>query len=156
MKLKLTVLFIILLGLSQPAYPKSRGNYFIAPSKSICLRYGGSWERHFKVCEASWTKAKKICRASRGRLPSINEFYRVVRSCGGVPSSKLGNKVHHVNSQCYWRLGIDHIGSEYYWSSTPYHSPSLPSYMFKKTMYISIGISSIDDIGSSHFITCIR
>ena len=155
MKLKLTALFLIVVGLSVYAYPKSHGHHFMTPSKSTCLRYGGRWGRHFDVCQASWPKANKICRASRGRLPNLNELKRVVRSCGGVPR-RLGHigdeKTHYTDSLCYKRLGIKYVGDGAYWTSTSINESGL---VRKVNMEIQTGHYGVyESIGC--YITCIK
>jgi len=158
MKLKLTALFLIVVGLSVYVYPKSHGRHFVTPSKSTCLRHGGRWNSNFDVCQASWSKAKKICRTSGGRLPSLNEFKRVIRSCGGVPidGEKMGNERHRTNSLCYKRLGIRYIFHGDYWTSTAYYNPQVPSYLFKKTVAIASGYYMYDDRVGPNYITCVR
>jgi len=158
MKLKLTALFLIVVGLSVYAYPKSHRHHFMTLSKSTCLRHGGRWNSNFDVCEASWSKAKKICRTSGGRLPSLNELKRVIRSCGGVPidGEKMGNERHRTNSLCYKRLGIRYIFHGDYWTSTAPYYPSVPSSLFKMDVTIDSGHYYYDDRMSQNYITCVR
>jgi hypothetical protein len=152
MKLKITALFIILLGLSLPAYPKSHGHRFVTPPKSVCLRYGGLWTP-LQVCEAHWSKAKKICRAIGGRLPSLRTFAKAIRVCGGHISErsnpKLGDSISYTT--CIRNLGIPDIGYNDFWTST-----SAPSPDFKMLVSVNSGYYS-DYLPRSHyFVTCIR
>ena len=66
---------------------------WIKPSNKICKNYGGKiYFRNlfgvriddYDVCKARWSDAKKICRASGGKLPTINSLKEAVLNCGGI------------------------------------------------------------------------
>ena len=157
MKLKLTALFLIVVGLSVHAYPKSHGRHFVTPSKPTCLRHGGRWNSNFGVCEANWRKAKKICRASGGRLPSLNELKRVVRSCGGVPRGKISNeKTHYTDDLCYKYLGIGYISGHDYWTSTFGKQIAHVDRVYIMSIDINSGYYGNGESRLPHYITCVK
>jgi len=126
MKLKLIVLIIVFFGWSVEAYPKSRGQQFISPSKATCSKYGEHWNNNFGVCTASWRSAKKVCKASGGRIPTKREIQRLIRSCGGVDASAIKDTMYRLKninsysySSCYKRKGIPG-GPKSYWTATKY------------------------------------
>ena len=157
MKLKLTVLFAILLGLSLPAYPKSHGYRFYAPSKSVCLRYGGSWHRIFEHCQTTWPKAKRICRASGGRLPSARIFQRLITICGGHISlsgdRKMKNRMSYRN--CIRSYGVRDIDD--FWTSTRDHrEPDAPYYHPKLAIDVYGGYYLTYDSKYRLYVMCIK
>ena len=161
MKLKLTALFLIVVGLSVYAYPKSHGHHFVTPSKSTCLRHGGRWNSNFHgSCEASLYNAKKICRANGGRVPTQHEFERLIRLCGGtVHIDGRGDSSINRNSwsykRCYREHGLDITRSKY-WTSTKYKW----NHLFRRTVDIESGIFSFRNSSSksvpTNAVACIR
>ncbi len=95
---------------------------WIDPTKSICEANGGKTEKDggIRVCKADWTSAKKICRASGGRLATIEELKKVVTGCGGEidkenSEERERNRNNSDYQNCYKELGFSSNG---YWSST--------------------------------------
>jgi hypothetical protein len=70
---------------------------------------------------ANWKKAKKICQAKGGRLPTIEELRKVVTDCGGVINDYENNRKNSSYQACYKAKGFTSNG---YWSSTTYASDS--------------------------------
>ena len=163
MKLKLTALFLILVGLSVYVYPKSHGRHFVSPSKATCLRYGGYWNNNFHgSCETSFYNAKKICRIIGGRVPTQHEFERLIRSCGGSVHNIDGiggdpsiNRNSWPYRRCYTEHGLDVTRSKY-WTSTKYKW----NHLFRRTVDIESGIFSFRNSSSksvpTNAVACIR
>ena len=104
--------------------------------------------------EATWAKAKKICRDSGGRLPSIDELRKVVTDCGGEikdNSSEEWNRNEKNNSyqSCYKKKGFS---SDCYWSSTTNVSNSSVAWL----VIFNNGIYSRGDKGSEYRVRCVR
>ena len=100
----------------------SSSGKWITPSNSVCKSNGGKVDSD--GCEATWSDAKKICSASGGRLPTIDELKKVVTDCGG--EMKYGNvaewKRNSNNSSyqsCYKEKGFSR---GWYWSKTSKNS----------------------------------
>ncbi len=70
---------------------------------------------------AKWKKAKEICRAKGGRLPTIEELRKVVTDCGGIIDDDQNNKKNSSYQSCYKAKGFT---SSNYWSSTTAASDS--------------------------------
>jgi hypothetical protein len=92
----------------------AKGSKWISPSSSTCQAKGGKFDSG--ACKANWLQAEKICRASGGQLPSIDELRDVVTMCGGVVNN-VGNNLKDLDyQQCYSKMGFS--SSNNYWSST--------------------------------------
>jgi hypothetical protein len=63
----------------------------------------------------TWKKAKELCSANGGRLPTIEELGKVVTDCGGVIDAWKDNKNNSNYQNCYKKRGFN---SSNYWSST--------------------------------------
>ncbi|MEA1953800.1 MAG: caspase family protein [Campylobacterota bacterium] len=98
--------------------PKVTSNSkWITPSHSICKANGGKIYKG--VCEASWQDAKKICRASGGRLPSRADLHSVISSCGGIADADNSaewskNRENKSYQSCYKRKGFS--DNAWYWT----------------------------------------
>jgi len=55
---------------------------WIDPNNTICLANGGKIIDG--TCSATWQNAKKICQASKARLPSLDEMTQLIKACGGI------------------------------------------------------------------------
>lgn len=93
------------------------------PSSIVCKGSGGKIDSS-GICIANWEDAKKICSASGGQLPNMEELTQVVVDCGGTitrPHDKdrasLSDKNYANTSYrlCYKAKGF---ASNYYWSSS--------------------------------------
>ena len=87
-------------------------------TNNVCKSNGGEIKN--EICEAEWSDAKKICSASGGRLPSVDELKRVVRDCGGEIANDIGaiwdkNAYNSSYQSCYKNK---RFSSTYYWSTT--------------------------------------
>ena len=160
MKLKLIILLLVFFGWSVEAYPKSHGRHFVSPAKSTCLSRGGVWESIFGSCNASLSNAKKICRASGGRIPTQHEFEKLIRSCGGtVHLDGRGDLSVNRNSwsykRCYRDHGLDRTRNNY-WTSTK----DKWDHEFRRTADIASGDFSFRDSSSksaaTNAVACIR
>jgi len=94
-------------------------NKWITPSNSTCRSEGGIL--HKGICNTNWQRAKNICGASGGRLPSVQELIKVVTDCGGnkanlLISAQIENREDLNYQACYQRKGF--IASDNYWSSS--------------------------------------
>lgn len=85
---------------------------FITPPHEVCKKYGGKINKR-NVCFAKWKEAKLICTDSGGRLPVVEEFFNVIRQCGGGEDRKL-NRNNSQYESCYREKGFSHEG---YYSS---------------------------------------
>ena len=66
--------------------PKTRPtSKWITPTNKVCKANGGKITN--EVCEATWKNSKKICYASGGRLPLIDEFNQVMSNDYGFDNS---------------------------------------------------------------------
>ncbi len=94
---------------------------WITPTNSTCKANGGKLYKG--VCSATWKDAKKICSASGGRLPTIDELKEVVTDCGGIINRDYfgndaeKNKNNNQYQKCYKKKGFSDSDSHYYWSS---------------------------------------
>jgi len=95
---------------------------WITPTDTLCKSNGGEIKNG--VCEAPWQKAKNICSASGGRLPTIKELEKVVSDCGGTnvkdsdtnSSDILEKNQKNSSYKSYYQLRG--FISEGYWSSS--------------------------------------
>jgi len=83
--------------------------------------------------KAEWKKAKVICRAKGGRLPTIEELRKVIMDCGGVINDGKNNNKNSSYQSCYKAKGF---ASNNYWSSTTNASVSSDAW------YVSFYFSS--------------
>jgi len=89
---------------------------WIRPTKSVCKANGGEIDKG--ECIANWENAKKICSASGGKLPTREDFHKVIRDCGGILDvynekwSKNLNNSHYQN--CYKQKGFS--DNWFYWT----------------------------------------
>ena len=122
MKLKLIILLLVFFGWSVEVYPKSPGRHFMTPAKSTCTSLGGTWGSIYGSCKATFHIAKKICRASGGRVPTQNEVEKLIRSCGGtVKFDDVGEVSANYDSWSYTRCYRDHgfpRARKYHWTTT--------------------------------------
>jgi hypothetical protein len=76
--------------------------------------------------EVTWKKAKEICRAKGGRMPTKEELRKVVTDCGGEVKDDNSaewkrNEENSSYQSCYKAKGFTSNG---YWSSTTRASDS--------------------------------
>ena len=122
MKLKLIILLLVFFGWSVEVYPKSPGRHFMTPAKSTCLSLGGKWGSIYGSCKATFPIAKKICRASGGRVPTQYEVEKLIRSCGETVKFDDEGEVS-VNydswsyTSCYRNHGFPRA-LRYHWTTT--------------------------------------
>jgi hypothetical protein len=91
---------------------------FITPSNSTCKANGGKLYKG--VCQATWEDAQKICRASGGKLPSREDFHKVIKACGGIADANNRdewdkNKNNSRYQKCYKQNGFS--DEDWYWTS---------------------------------------
>ena len=86
---------------------------WLKPNSSVCKANGGKIYKG--VCQANWENSKKICLASGGSLPSIDDLRKVVTDCGGVIDDYENNRNNFNYQSCYKQRGFT---SSFYWSST--------------------------------------
>ena len=115
--------------------PKSK---WITPSNSTCRAKGGKLYKG--ICQAKYKQAKNICRASGGRLATLNELTQVIKECGGVVanrhldgvkmfSEKAEENIGDTNYQsCCKQKGFSGNATEGYWSSTAYIGHSIDTW----------------------------
>ncbi len=81
--------------------PQTIGKW-LTPAPTICTANGGEIDDN-GICEASWEKAKAICGASGGSLPTIEELKEVMTECGGTNTTygdsdydSIGDKIELI------------------------------------------------------------
>ena len=107
-------------GICGKSEPKKRKSKWITPTQKVCKANGGKMKGY--ICQATWSNAKDICRASGGRLATIDELKKVVTDCGGTIDDN-NNKADAIYQDCFKEKGFS---SDYhsYWSSTTSTSAS--------------------------------
>lgn len=150
MKLNLLVNIILALSLSTSIYAECSKNEVIklvdkgfskseidnicnktvikwaSPSEHNCRSNGGGYSPSTSSCWSTWSEAKNICRASGGRLPSIDELKNEVSKCGGISKNydsedmsygymDISSESHKSYIACIKNADF---GTTYYWSST--------------------------------------
>jgi len=110
------------LPIQEPTIPKPiSASKWITPTNSTCKANGGKIDK-YGVCKANWKDAKKICSASGGRLPTIDELKEVVTDCGGIFNRDFfgkdadKNRNNNQYQKCYKKKGFPN--SSHYWGST--------------------------------------
>ncbi len=125
---------------------------WITPTNSTCKANGGKIDK-YGVCQANWKDAKKICSASGGRLPTIDELKEVVTDCGGEMkddnSKWKRNRNNNQYQKCYKKKGFN---SNLYWSSTT--NANLNDYAW--IVLFSGGSQSYNDKDNSDYVRCVR
>ena len=126
---------------------------WITPSNSVCKNNGGrvnSGEVNNGECYSNWNNAKKICSASGGELPSINELKKVITDCGGeMNDENIQNQDNSSYRSCYERKSFT---SSHYWSSTTYASNTSHAWR----VYFHLGYAGSKDKSGSLYIRCVR
>jgi len=86
---------------SKPEPEPKPTSKWITPKDSLCKANGG--EIFKGVCRANWENAKKICSASGGKLPTRGDFHKVIRDCGGIPTTDWYSKEvdKNINNNYY-------------------------------------------------------
>ena len=102
---------------------------WLKPSSSVCKANGGKMLNG--VCTAHWENSKKICSASGGSLPSIDDLRKVVTDCGGVIDDYTNNINNSNYQSCYKQRGFT---SSFYWSSTEEDSSSAWGVFFNDSL----------------------
>ncbi len=123
---------------------------WLTPSNSICKANGGKIYKG--VCQANWNNAKKICRASGGRLPSREDFHRVITSCGGIADANSDewdkNIANKSYQSCYKREGFS--DNDWYWTREGKDSS------FAWFVYFYVGFDSWYFKSLSYYALCVR
>lgn len=132
---------------------------WITPTKEVCEKYGGKINSR-NVCEAKWKDAKKICKDSGGRLPTVDELKDVIIQCGGHTGGvkEYGTYEDYDNFQynssytsCYHKKGFALAANGYYSATVAKSSDDV------EMGYISSGSSGgIDYMYSPHSFLCIE
>ena len=133
---------------------------WIDPSNSTCQRKKGRSNKG--ICEARWNSAKNICRASGGRLPTLDELTQVVQACGVVVADwetdskswvKKKSKENMENSnyqRCYKQNGFSPL---VYWSSL---SDNIPLGRRARTIDFKHGSAASYYQTSGGYVRCVR
>jgi len=124
---------------------------WIRPTKSVCEANGGVIYEYGE-CKANWENAKKICSASGGKLPTREDFYKVIKDCGGIPNAdneewyKNENNSYYQN--CYKQKGLSN--KYYYWTSETYDSA--------RSRYVNFesGFDLWDNLSNKNYTLCVR
>ncbi len=100
---------------------------WITPKDSVCKANGG--EIYKGVCRANWKNAKKICSASGGKLPTREDFFKIIKDCGGIPNNWSKNFNNSYYQNCYKQNGFS--DNWFYWTSEKYDSAGSWLVLFK-------------------------
>ena len=99
-----------------PAPHSTTTSKWLKPTNSVCRANGG--KLYNGVCEANWENAKKICSASGAKLPSRDDFHKVITDCGGIPDADINewdkNKNNSQYQNCYKQKGFTNY--DWYWT----------------------------------------
>jgi hypothetical protein len=118
---------------------------------------GSKWMKNTGE-KVKWKKAKEICRAKGGRLPTIEELKKVVTDCGGtittygdknwdsLTDKNIANKSYQ---SCYKKRGFTYY---YYWSSTSNDYSSDSAWI----IYFYYGSQNHNDKTDNRYVRCIR
>ena len=104
--------------------------------------------------KASWEKAKKICRANGGRLPTVKELNQVITDCGGIVNADYSegkkNKENINYQNCYKKKGFK--SDDDYWSSTTNVNGTYVAWI------VSFDYGHQDNYTKafSHYVRCVR
>jgi hypothetical protein len=109
---------------------------------------GSKWMKNTGE-KVKWKKAKEICRAKGGRLPTIEELRKVVTGCGGVINDYENNRKNSSYQACYKAKGFTSNG---YWSSTTYASDSSYAWL----VYFYYGSDYRYDKTAEFYARCVR
>jgi hypothetical protein len=105
--------------------------------------------------KVTWKKAKEICRAKGGRLPTIEELRKVVMDCGGILNNDFfgddaqKNRDNSSYQSCYKAKGFT---SNVYWSSTTNASDSSNAWL----VYFNDGYDYQYDKTYERYVRCVR
>jgi len=137
---------------------KSTTNFnWITPKNKVCKANDGKIYKD-DICEAKGMKAEDICRASGGRLPTIEELKEVVTDCGGINTTEMNkdffsamdkNKANKSYQSCYKNKGFR---SKVYWSSSAVKG-------YKDAVWVirfSVGSVYRDYKLNNHYVLCVR
>ena len=127
---------------------------WFSPTDTICKKNGGKIDKK-KICDASWDDARRICKKSNARLPTLSEFKGLVSSCFGKNiwlSSDRWDKVSVENKEnknykkCYQKKGFS---NDYYWT---YNGSN---YWWAMTLHLEIGYGK-EAKYSELYVKCVR
>jgi hypothetical protein len=130
---------------------------WLTPTSTTCTANGGEIDSD-GFCYAPWEKAKTICSASGGSLPSVEELKEVVTGCGGTnttygdsdyDSIRDKNKANTSYQSCYKAQGFT---SDDYWSATSLADGTNYAWI----VYFGSGYTYSYRKGYSHYVRCVR
>ena len=134
---------------------KNMKTVWIFPKEDVCKANGGIVSDN-GACTANWNNAKKICSINGNKLPSRDDFRKIIQNCGGIPNPtgnmyKTNENNKHYQS-CYKKKGFkDNL---YYWTSDE------SGYFFSSSIWgvaFNYG-NEYDDIGKPYYylLSCIK
>ncbi len=100
---------------------------FITPPDNVCLKHSGELSE-LNTCSANWFNAKRICADLGARLPTVDEFRKVVVDCGGFWKEHSKYRINKTNSnykRCYWDKGFIAGTPTGYYTTTEYQVPTV-------------------------------
>jgi len=113
----------------------------------------------------TWTKAKELCLASGGRLPTIEELKKIVINCGGEMNGHLGDYNYYTYRKAELKRNINNTSyqscykqkgfySGQYWSSTLKYDVS--PYAWCLNFYYGHDNWNNNDLTNTNHIRCIK
>jgi len=135
-------------GICEKSESKKEKSEWISPTQKNCKANGGKMDGY--ICSATWSNAKDICRASGGKLASIDELKKVVTDCGGIIDDSSNNSKDFVYQDCYKRKGFSR--SNNYWSSRTVKGYENLTWI----VYFDDGIVVGDYKSNNDYVRCVR
>ena len=140
-------------GICGKSEPKKKKSKWITPSDSVCKSNGGNVDS-YSGCFANWKNAKKICYASGGRLPTIDELKKVVTDCGGEMKDNnyaeyKRNRNNSSYQSCYKEKGF----FDDYWSAS---FPANQTYDGAWNLYFTDGSVDYNLKSDNYLVRCVR
>jgi hypothetical protein len=104
--------------------------------------------------EVTWKKAKELCSANGGRLPTIEELKKVVTDCGGeMKDYNLAewerNEKNTYYQNCYKKRGFNSNG---YWSSTSLSYNNDTAWF----VHFNVGFQNYNGKDNNYYVRCVR
>ena len=134
-------------GICGKSEAKKKKSKWISPTQKVCKANGGKMDGY--TCKANWSDAKDICRASGGRLSTIDELKKVLTDCGGTIDND-NNKADSVYQDCYKKKGFS--DSSNYWSSTSFVDREDVAWF----VYFNDGYVNGTHKDSNYYVRCVR
>jgi len=122
---------------------------WLNPSKVSCDENGGKIAKGESICMSEWAKAKDICKAIGGRLPTLDELKDVITKCGGTLDAREENSKNISFKTCCKESGFS--TQYFYWSSDRFIKASVAAW----NVNFEQGYASIANKYYSVYVRCV-